>query len=224
MQIRLYRWNSFCQFKREICVMKGQYRGKSGKCTWNPTEVQEQVLIGTLLGDGCLAKKGRNCRLHVKHSIGQLPFVEWKREMFKDITSMNINVFEQEVVGKNYGFCQFATKTHPFFTEYRDIFYEDGRKRIPSNIQELLSTPLALATWFMDDGTRSCQGLTLQTNCFEVEEVELLQTVLLNNFEIKTTSKDEKGRRVIYVLKNMVPKFRSLVEPHMLPSMLYKFP
>lgn len=205
-------------------MAKGQYRGKSGKHTWNPTELQQQVLVGTLLGDGCLAKKGSECRLHVKHSLKQLPLVEWKREMFKEITSMDINVFEQDVNGKTYEFCQFATRTHPFLSEYRDIFYEDGRKRIPRNILELLVSPIALATWFMDDGTWSCQGLVLQTNCFIPEEVELLQGVLLENFGIETTSKNEKGSRVIYVLKNQVPRFKALVERHMLPSMMYKFP
>ncbi len=35
------------------------------------TSQQEEVLVGTLLGDGCLAKHGRYHRLFVKHKLAQ---------------------------------------------------------------------------------------------------------------------------------------------------------
>ena len=46
----------------------------------NLTGRQQAVLVGTLLGDGCLAKHGRFHRLHIKHKAAHRALAEFGGE------------------------------------------------------------------------------------------------------------------------------------------------
>ena len=103
------------------------YRDKKKYFRFNPR--LRAICIGTLLGDGNLNRRGRDYRFLVKHGESQYKFIEWKRKELAKITGMGINCFKQLVKGKFYGFCQFATLTHPLFTQLHSIFYiETARK------------------------------------------------------------------------------------------------
>lgn len=94
---------------------------------------------------------------------------------------------------------------------------------MPQDIAEYL-TPLALAIWIMDDGSRVGQGLKWSTNCFSYEDCLRLSNVLLEKFNLRTSvqSAGVPNQYVIYVYKESMPHLRSLVKPYMVPSMLYK--
>lgn len=185
-------------------------------------KTQESVLIGTLLGDGGLRYKGRNCRLHIKHAAWQLPLVQFKHETFKNFVSMKIREFTQAVKGNNYSFIEFVSRIHPDFTIFYHIFYRDGKKIVPNNIEMLLTEPLSLAVWFMDDGSAEYAGASFQTHCFSENEVKLLQHCLERNFQLLTTIRQNKGKWILYVPKRSLIKFRSLVESSMLNRFSYK--
>lgn len=54
----------------------------------------------------------------------------------------------------------FYTKYSKTFTEYRNLFYLKQKnsffekKNVPVNIADILTHPLALAVWYLDDGTK----------------------------------------------------------------------
>ena len=120
---------------------------------------QRAVLIGTLLGDGCLAKHGRHSRLHVKHKSEHRALAEFKRSTFIDYVTMPLHEFDQRLGNRRYPCVQFATRTHRVFSEWRERFYGTGRKAVPPDVADLLS-PLAIAVWFMDDGAADHFGAT----------------------------------------------------------------
>lgn len=184
--------------------------------------IQKDVLVGTLLGDGNLSYRGRNCRLHIKHSLNQLVLVDYKRKVFDDITSMRVRKFTQAVGEKDYNFAEFVTLTHPEFTKYHSLFYSGGKKSIPDNIDKLLKTPLSLAVWFMDDGAADYAGASLQTHSFKEEDVINLMRVLKFNFEIYTTKRLNKGKWIIYFPKASMDRLRQLIKVHMLEEFRYK--
>ncbi len=95
---------------------------------------QESVLIGTLLGDGCLATHGHNARLHVKHKEAHRSLDEFKCSIFESYLSMTCHEFDQRLGGKRYPCVQFATRTSPLFAYWRHRFYVDGRKQVPGDI------------------------------------------------------------------------------------------
>src|SRR5579859_4562998 len=92
------------------------------KLAFKLNSIQKAVLIGTLLGDGGIRQKGKFARLHIKHSLKQLPLVEYKRNIFSNITTMEINVFKQKVGNIDYNFAEFVTLTHPLFLECYKLF------------------------------------------------------------------------------------------------------
>jgi recombination protein RecA len=182
---------------------------------------QESVLIGTVLGDASLAMHGHHARLHVKHKAAHRALAEFKREVFSRFTSMPLHAFDQRLGAKRYPCVQFATRTHPVFTAWRRRFYPDRHKQVPDDIADLL-TPLAVAVWFMDDGSADHTGITLQTHSFELSEVQQLQEALSEQFDIGATIRANKRRPILYVGKRELPRFVEVVEPFVLEDLEYK--
>ena len=182
---------------------------------------QESVLIGTLLGDGCLAMHGHHARLHVKHKAVHRSLAEFKRSTFESFLSMALHEFDQRLGSKRYPCVQFVTRTSPVFTHWRRRFYGDGRKQVPGDITDLL-TPLAIAVWFMDDGSADQSGVTIQTHSFDHAEVEQLARALSEGFDIVATIRANKGRSILYIGKQSLPTFESIVRPFILDDLEYK--
>lgn len=185
------------------------------------TERQRAVLIGTLLGDGCLAKHGRFHRLHVKHKSAHRALVEFKYEVFRDLISMDLHEFDQKLANKLYPCVQFATRTSAALSEWQSRFYQSGKKIVPKDIASLL-TPLALAVWLMDDGAADYAGVTFQTHSFGDSEVEVLVAALESEFELTANSRRNRGGRIIYVRNRSLNRLREVVAPHLLPEFGYK--
>ena len=107
---------------------------------------------------------------------------------------------------------------------YRRIFYLEDRKIIPANIASLLCSPLTLAIWVMDDGSRSKNALLINTQAFSTEENILLRECLWANFGIEAKLHTDKGKPRIYIPKKSNTRLSELVRPYLIPSMKYKFP
>jgi len=200
---------------REVC-------SSLNKNLFKLNEIQKQVLIGTLLGDGGLRFRGRDCRLHIKHSINQISLVNYKREVFKNITSMEVNVFKQAVGKTDYSFAEFVTLTHPEFTHYHNLFYLSSKKIVPKNIDSLLVEPLSLAIWLMDDGSAEYAGASLQTHGFTEEEVKRLVKTIFLNFGIETNKRLNKGKWIIYFPKASMSKLQRITNNYLLKDFEYK--
>lgn len=193
----------------------------SSKTIVELTSRQEAVLVGTLLGDGCLAKHGRRHRLHIKHKIAHRSLAELKYRVFEDFISMPLHEFDLQLRGGAFPCVQFATRTHSVFSKWHSYFYLDGRKIVPEEIESYLSG-LSMAVWFMDDGAADYAGATLQTHSFSADEVELLVSLLRRKFELEVNSRMNKGKRIIYVKASSMNALRELIEPHLLPEFDYK--
>jgi len=84
---------------------------------------------------------------------------------------------------------RFSTFTSPTLNYLHDEWYRNGTsdiKRVPLNIENNL-TPLALACWAQDDGTKVGDAFKFCTNAFPKEDIELLAKCLLNRYNIKAT-------------------------------------
>ena len=83
----------------------------------------------------------------------------------------------------------------------------------------MIDHPIALAYWFMDDGTNSGQ---IATNCFSFEEVKLLSNWLENKFGIITTIHKNLRDYTLYIVASSRFEFENLISPYIIPSMKYK--
>lgn len=199
---------------REVC--------KDIKSGFKLNSIQKNILVGTLLGDGNIQLKGKFARLHVKHSANQLSLVEYKRMIFRNISTMKIRVFKQKVGKKDYNFAEFVTLTHPEFLKFHNLFYPNHKKQVPKNIKNLLKSPISLATWIMDDGSAEYAGVSLQTHSFSQKEVDILRDTIELNFGIRTGRRLNKGKWIIYFAKACLSRLKEIVEKVMLPEFRYK--
>jgi hypothetical protein len=71
-------------------------------------------------------------------------------------TPPKVSTFSLNSTGKSYQ--NYCTLSSPLFTEFLDLFYPCGKKRVPPNIGELL-TARGLAYWAMDDGVKKARAL-----------------------------------------------------------------
>jgi hypothetical protein len=83
---------------------------------------------------------------------------------------------------------RFTTLSRSELTPYHASFYGGGVKSIP--VLEL--TPLALAVWFMDDGSKSYRTVYLNTQQFDVPSQERIMSQLLSQFRIRVTLNRDK--------------------------------
>lgn len=154
------------------------------------TQIQHEVLIGTLLGDGSLGrqkKKGKeygNPRLTIARQILDIDYLKWQFNIFKDFFSSE-NSFKEfpkydERYDTNYKYCSFRTRAVPAFLDYYNEWYPNKIKIIPKDLQ---LTPMICAIWFADDGTatninNSMLRIKLCTNLFSKSDVERLANQL----------------------------------------------
>src|SRR3989344_6396114 len=108
------------------------------------TELQRKVLLGALMGDGCLIENSSksNYRLQIEHSIREKDYVFWKYEVFKNFVLTPPRYLSRTNSWK------FRTVSFAGFTEFQRMFYQERRKILPANIQ-FLNDPVTIAVWFM---------------------------------------------------------------------------
>jgi hypothetical protein len=191
---------------------------------------QTSVLVGSLLGDGTLGvgKGALNANLKVEHCLVQKEYVFWKYGFFRDwvLTPPKISFRYRETGEKYEKSWWFRTLRHPEITYFHNIFYpEFGRKIVPDNIGKYL-TPLALAIWYMDDGSVGWRGVCdISTYSFSGREIAILRDALNGNFGINSEYIMDRdiGYRMFFDRINS-QKLNNLLEPYVLPCMRYKFP
>lgn len=189
------------------------------------SERKKQLLEGMLLGDGHLERQGGalTAGLKIEHSVRQAAYVAWKHMEWRDWVRTppreRLRRNGLGTVSTNVGFC---TLSHVEFERFRTKYYRDHRKVVP---EDLALTPLSLAVWFMDDGSRKssqCRGLYLNTQSFTAAEVDLLRWVIQRDVGVATSVRKQPDGLQIYVPSPSVAEFSALIAGDMLPSMMYK--
>jgi hypothetical protein len=155
-----------------------------------PTDVQRQVILGSILGDGCLelAPGGSNYGLSIKHGLKQEKYLLWKASLLENLVSKIDHPQERVRV---------RTIRHPLITTMAKDFIVDGRKTVSGKwVSEM--GPLAFAVWYLDDGNLlpnriSRKGkfrkpeIRFSTNAFTGSEDEILRNELTRKVGVKTT-------------------------------------
>jgi len=192
------------------------------------TDDLKDILVGLILGDLNVKKQTKNSNAILCFEQGfahkdYLFYLYHKFEIYCSKAPTTANRLPDKRTGNVYTRIYFKTKALPCFNYYYDLFYPKGIKTIPENIADLL-TPLGLAIWICDDGKFVASGgLSLCTNSYNDKDISILMDVLTTRFGfICTIHITQTGAKVIHISKKSMDKLRSIVKPHMVPSMLYK--
>lgn len=191
------------------------------------TQQSRDIIVGSILGDACVERNGKNVRLRIDHGQAQRALVEWKYQHLAEMVSSpprRVEVFDQRTQ-RTYVHFRFDTRSLEVLNEFFDLFYgQDGIKRIPLEIGSYLSSALSIAVWYMDDGGRrsDCRSGYFNTQAFRPEEVDVLRECLLVNFNLVTRTHFAACRPRIYVAQAHFQHLCDLIRPHVIPDMRYK--
>lgn len=179
--------------------------------------LHEQIILGSLLGDGHIGRiKPYSAQFRMTHGAAQEEYCLWKQGLFNGLIGYN----STNVRG---GRC-FDTIPMYELRQIADLVYREngkGGKRITPELLNRL-TPLALAIWYMDDGTFDNNPhwrAEIAAHSFSYEDRQLLVEWL--NEQGMTAVNREDGR-IVFENKEAVSKFHALIARYVHPSMDYK--
>jgi recombination protein RecA len=196
------------------------------------SDQQWQVVLGGLLGDANLSPNRRDrhgVRLRLGHGARQAPYLDWKVSMLGNVGCSRRTNAQGAV------FADFTPL--PELGELQQVVYlGDGKKHITWDYLKAL-TPLALAVWYMDDGsfTLRSKGLQARTEggsgrvdfCVEAmspgSRDRLVQYLKdSHGLDCAVTLSGTRQKAVLRFTTESSARFQELVAPFVHPSMDYK--
>lgn len=208
--------------------MQKVYLTKAQRLQFALPENLKSILVGLILGDLYAQKQkiGSNVRFRFEQSTIHEDYLLHLYDLFKSFSMQAPKVYTSlphKLTGKIYSRILFNTYSLPCFNDLYNLFYVDGKKIIPSNIGDLL-TPVGLAYLICDDGTfvKKDKGVVLYTNCFSLDEVKLLVSVLTDKFKLNCSINKNRGNYVIRISSKSLPDLQNLLKNIMPPMMLHK--
>src|SRR3989344_7551029 len=187
---------------------------------------QESILFGIILGDGYLQKTGENnARLRLEHGYKQKEYLIWKIERLKQLFQGKPKYMERihPLTKRKYKYWRHQSQSTPYLGKLRKMFYPEGKKIIPENLEKYIS-PQMFAVWYMDDGyyyqRDKCSYLYLG-NVSE-KEANIVSSVILKKFDIQTKVKQKKKGFAIYFPHSQIEKLKLLIKNYIINYFNYK--
>ncbi|AHM55624.1 LAGLIDADG DNA endonuclease [Peptoclostridium acidaminophilum DSM 3953] len=196
-------------------------------------QIERNIIVGSLLGDGSLALYGRSKNAHYREHGGdsQIEYRKWKATKLANLG------FKFSTGGK-YG--KLSSPSSEIFTELYKLYYQDRIKTITHENIKLLDHPIGLACLYMDDGSLVINSSTSRKNgiyifpqvliyslCFSKEENIILCDHIKSTFDIEFSLKNRPdGKNFILQIskRNELMRFITLVKPYVdeIDCMKYK--
>jgi hypothetical protein len=207
---------------------------------------KKELIIGMLIGDGSITKKGS---FLITHSIKQQEYFYYKKEILESFglcfskiyTREKTEYLIQNITAKFNEVLRIYSNTTPLLKQLRKDFYPEGKKIIPDNIE---ITPKMWSYIYQDDGRQNKSNhyfsypkgiktrhdfewvnrYTLYTDSFDLRSIENLQKSLLS-YDIKSSinySNKNKYPHIHICDKQSKTNFKNMIEPYMCEGMRYK--
>jgi len=193
---------------------------------------QIQLILGSLMGDGNLSPNRRDrsgTRFRMGHGSKQAAYLDWKVSLLENIPH------SRTVNAKGAVFADF-TPLPELGELYEAVYFGDGKKHLSWDYLKSL-TPLALAVWYMDDGSFTVRSKGVQERtaggtgrieiCVEAMSpgsrdrlARYLQDT--HGLEVKLVSRGARQVSVLQFSTAASAKFQQLIGPYVHPSMEYK--
>lgn len=183
-----------------------------------PNARQQELIDGAMLGDGHIGKAGSGwARFSIAHATTQREWLELKESALR---GMPLRHFEREAYKQSGPACGIETTKSIYWRNQRSRWYSaHGVKIVPDDIE---LTPLVLASWYMDDGSREpLGGCVFCTEGFSHDEVWKLFWKL-HSIGFHPRVYGRKRSLGIRILAKEFFKFCALIGQYVPPSMRYK--
>ncbi len=204
-----------------------------------PSKDQEQLVLGSLLGDAGLSNPNRNLTgVAFGQSSKQECWINFKRKLLEPLGVSNVSRYQTEFQSGKQQMVRFTLHGNEYLTSiFSKCCAKSGKKVVTRRWLDLIE-PLGLAVWYADDGSineHTCNDgsvsriITLHTEGYTKEENDLLAGWLLQkwgvNAEVKPVFNKKRGSRYyyLYLANEAANRFLALL-PGGFPGVEYKFP
>ena len=187
-----------------------------------PTYEQEQIIIGSLLGDMSL-KLPKDC-VHAcgdfAHSLKQENYCRYVETKLRNFCSQGFYKSQYDKrTNKTYHAYYVYMRASEYLTMLYHKFYPLGIKIIPKDLLYKLDG-LGIAVWFMDDGYKTGNTFGLSTNCFSLEDLNIVIDFFKEKFNITATI--QNSDHSIRISSKSAQIFKNLIKDYIHPDCLYK--
>lgn len=198
---------------------------------FKPTHMQEQIILGSLLGDGYIskgAKRSINYSYQEHFGEAQREYRQWKLLKLK---GLHFNI------SGNY----LRSVSHPYFTELYSQLYPNGVKSLTNDFIKKCNHPMFLSTLYLDDGSLTISysynkkkhkvychpSIILYTLNLTPKENSRLAAYLNETFNTHfvVSGHPDGNQSLLKINKEWeVRHFLEIIKPHVadIPSMKYK--
>jgi len=174
-----------------------------------------QVLIGSLLGDGCIAIPTgcKNAIYEEPKKLSGGEYLKWKAKILRR--------FDPQLCYTNK-YIKLYTHVHPELTELRRRWYPNGKKSIVYEDVEKLDA-LGLAVWYQDDGSYSPSSRVCEIyNGFNPVENNILKKILQKKWGFPPSIRSRGSTHKLYFCGKRSREFLKTVAPFISPCMKRK--
>jgi hypothetical protein len=196
-----------------------QYQHRFPKIT---ADYAKSALIGMMLGDGSLSipKTGGNPRFYLAHSTKQQDYLYHCKDVIEHL--VKVRQVRQKITGYKSHALELITESTDKLNFLKYLFY-DGKKSIKSILYSYFDE-IALAYWFMDDGSADANA-TFATCSFSQDECQILIEILSEKFNLKSARilTTALNHNLIKLNTDDTKKLYNLIIRHIPASMQYKF-
>jgi len=193
------------------------------------------AVVGMVYGDGYINATNEKHELVVAHSLTQADYCEHKAARLRKYFCRDFKVCKYRNGPGGRYWCVKFTCSHPYMTQVRSWTYPGGKKYFLKRVLEML-TPEGIAFWYMDDGSAhrniDSEGWTtsvstsIATFCSQIEAETIGEYFKQHHqilFKIRCRKTSPEDHR-FYLEANTEQSrwFVRLIQPYVIPSMLYK--
>ena len=190
---------------------------------------QEAILHGTLLGDGYLQQTSEDAaRLRIEHSLKQEALVYWKYAQLEHIFQSEPQLVERThpATKKTYQYLRLQSYAFTELGALRQEFYNQaGKKIVPNKLDSMLSNPLTIATWYMDDGyyDKRDKSAHIYLQAFVSEDItRLIAAFEQHNITPKAYCRPDRAACQLNFRSVERDNLFALIKPHVIEEMRYK--
>ncbi len=192
------------------------------------TKKQQAVLVGTVLGDAFLQKTGaENARLRFEHSSKQKEYLFWKMGIFPRLFQNKPTYIKRThpKTGRTYSYVRVQSDSSPSLGKWQRVFYPHGKKYIPENLSEIITEPLAIAVWYMDDGYYygKDRNSYIYLGRVSKQEAQSAKNAVVNTCGARARVYDKKTKGfALFFSVSETKKLHKCIHTYILPEFNYK--
>lgn len=152
-------------------------------------KTQMNAILGSLLGDGAFKPSGATTKcIAWNHGETQKDYVQAKYELLQEFATHEPRLMPNPGYGTNW--CRLTTKSLGILHSMYILMHPNNcqKKTVTPEFLSQITHPIALAWWFLDDGSRDKghNRAMVYTNGFSEEENQLLSLWLQNRWGIES--------------------------------------